>query len=93
MQADLIEIDADNRLLLISPITNAADDCCMLIRQGQNPPRDNTLLKGVNTVIPSLRIKYLEVLKNGKDLIIQTISDKNVPGNLRNVPVPVPGSG
>ena len=82
MQAELIEIDNDNRLLLISPFTNAADALSYV---------DQTRPKTASEIIPWLKggkysysiitEKNLELLKNSKDLEkYRQFLDKNVPG-------------
>lgn len=82
MQAELIEIDADNRLLLISPFKNAAEAVTYV---------DQTRPKTANEILPWLRggkysysiitDKNLELLKNSKDLDkYRQFLDKNIPG-------------
>lgn len=82
MQAELIDIDADNRLLLISPFKNATEALTYV---------DQTRPKTANEIIPWLKggkysysiitDKNLEVLKNSKDLDkYKQFLDKNVPG-------------
>lgn len=82
MQAELVEIDADNRLLLISPFANAAEALAYV---------DQTRPKTANEIIPWLKggkysysiitDKNLEVLKNSKDIDkYKQFLDKNVPG-------------
>lgn len=82
MQAELIEIDTDNRMLLISPFKNAAE---ALIYVDQTKP------KTANEIIPWLKggkynysiitDKNLEILKNSKDLDkYKQFLDKNIPG-------------
>jgi hypothetical protein len=82
MQAELVEIDNDNRLLLISPFKNAAEAVAYV---------DQTRPKTSNEIIPWLKGgKYsysiiteqnLEILKNSKDLDkYKQFLDKNVPG-------------
>ena len=82
MQAELIEIDTDNRLLLISPFKNATEALAYI---------DQTRPKTANEIIPWLKggkysysiitDKNLEILKNSKDLDkYRQFLDKNVPG-------------
>ncbi len=82
MQAELIEIDADNRLLLISPFKNAAEALTYV---------DQTKPKTANEIIPWLKggkynysiitDKNLELLKNSKDIDkYKQFLEKNVPG-------------
>jgi hypothetical protein len=82
MQAELIEIDNDNRLLLISPFKNAAEAVTYV---------DQTRPKTSNEIIPWLKggkysysiitEKNLEILKNSKDIDkYKQFLDKNVPG-------------
>lgn len=82
MQAELIEIDADNRLLLISPFTNAAE--ALLYVDQTKPKTANEIipwLKGGKYSYSIITDKNLEVLKNSKDLDkYRQFLDKNVPG-------------
>ncbi len=82
MQAELIEIDTDNRLLLISPFKNAPEAMTYI---------DQTRPKTANEIIPWLKggkysysiitDKNLEILKNYKDLDkYKQFLDKNIPG-------------
>lgn len=82
MQAELIEIDTANHLLLISPFKNAAEAILYI---------DQTRPKTANEIIPWLKggkysysiitAKNLEILKNNKDLEkYKQFLDKNVPG-------------
>jgi len=82
MQAELIEIDADNRMLLISPFKNAAEALTYV---------DQTEPKTANEIIPWLKggkysysiitDKNLEILKNSKDIDkYKQFLEKNVPG-------------
>jgi hypothetical protein len=82
MQAELIEIDADNRLLLISPFTNAAE--ALLYVDQTKPKTANEIipwLKGGKYSYSIITDKNLEVLKNSKDIDkYKQFLDKNVPG-------------
>lgn len=82
MQAELVEVDADNRLLLISPFANAAEATDYI---------DQTRPKTASEIIPWLtggRYFYLiinnqnlEVLKNSKDINkYQEFLKQNIPG-------------
>ena len=82
MQAELIEIDTANRLLLISPFKNATEALAYI---------DQTRPKTASEIIPWLKggkysysiitDKNLEILKNSKDLDkYKKFLDKNVPG-------------
>ncbi|HKZ67040.1 MAG TPA: hypothetical protein VJ111_11810, partial [Chitinophagaceae bacterium] len=82
MQAELIEIDADNRMLLISPFKNATEAIAYV---------DQTKPKTANEIIPWLKggkysysiitDKNLKILKNNKDIDkYKQFLDKNVPG-------------
>ncbi len=82
MQAELIEIDTDNRVLLISPFKNAADALTYI---------DQTSPKTASEIIPWLKggkysysiitEKNLEILKNNKDIDkYKQFLDKNIPG-------------
>ena len=82
MQAELIEIDADNRMLLISPFKNAAEALTYV---------DQTRPKTANEIIPWLKggkysysiitDKNLEILKNSKDIDkYKQFLEKNIPG-------------
>ena len=82
MQAELIEIDADNRLLLISPFKNAAEAITYI---------DQTRPKTASEIVPWLKggkysysiitDKNLEVLKNSKDIDkYKQFLEKNIPG-------------
>ena len=82
MSADLMEIDKDNRLLLISPFKNAAEAVAYV---------DETRPKTATNIIPWLKGgKYfyiiinatnLEVLKAGKDVeAYRQFLDRNIPG-------------
>jgi len=82
MQAELIEIDADNRLLLISPFKNTAEAVAYV---------DQTRPKTANEILPWLKggkytysiitDKNLGILKGSKDLDkYKQFLDSNVPG-------------
>ena len=82
MQAELIEIDTENRLLLISPFKNAAE---ALTYVDQTRPKTSSeiipWLKGGKYSYSIITDKNLEVLKNSKDLDkYKQFLDKNVPG-------------
>jgi len=82
MTAELIEIDADNRLLLISPFKNAQEaidyvDKTRPITASQIVP----WLKGGKYSYSIITDRNLETLKNSKDLDkYKQFLDKNVPG-------------
>jgi len=82
MQAELIEIDTENKMLLISPFKDAAEALVYI---------DQTRPKTANEIIPWLKggkysysiitEKNLEVLRNSKDIDkYKQFLDKNVPG-------------
>ena len=82
MQAELIEIDSANRLLLISPFKNSTEALAYV---------DQTRPKTANEIIPWLKggkysysiitDKNLEILKNSKDIDkYRQFLEKNVPG-------------
>ncbi|HZI52778.1 MAG TPA: hypothetical protein VFD56_03710 [Chitinophagaceae bacterium] len=82
MQAELIEIDTENKMLLISPFKDAAEALVYI---------DQTRPKTANEIIPWLKggkysysiitEKNLEILKNSKDIDkYKQFLDKNVPG-------------
>ena len=82
MQAELIEIDNENKMVLISPFKDAAEALVYI---------DQTRPKTANEIIPWLKggkysysiitAKNLEVLKNSKDIDkYKQFLDKNVPG-------------
>ncbi|MGK2861376.1 MAG: tetratricopeptide repeat protein [Chitinophagaceae bacterium] len=82
MQAELIEIDTDNRLLLISPFKNAAD---ALVYIDQTRPKTASeiipWLKGGKYSYSIITEKNLEILKNNKDIDkYKQFLDKNIPG-------------
>jgi outer membrane protein assembly factor BamD (BamD/ComL family) len=82
MQAALIELDSDNRLLLISPFKDAAD---ALAYVDQTRPRTASeilpWLKGGKYSYSILTEKNLEVLKKTKDFEkYRQFLDKNLPG-------------
>ena len=82
MQAELIEIDSENKMLLISPFKDAAEALVYI---------DQTRPKTANEIIPWLKggkynysiitEKNLEILRNSKDIDkYKQFLDKNVPG-------------
>ena len=82
MQAELIEIDAENKMLLISPFKDAAEALVYI---------DQTRPKTANEIIPWLKggkysysiitEKNLEILRSSKDIDkYKQFLDKNVPG-------------
>ena len=82
MQAELVEIDTENRLLLISPFKNAAE---ALTYVDQTRPKTSSeiipWLKGGKYSYSIITEKNLEVLKNSKDIDkYKQFLDKNVPG-------------
>ena len=82
MQAELIEIDNENKLLLISPFKDAADAVAYI---DQTRPKTATeiipWLKGGKYSYSIITEKNLEVLKNSKDIDkYRQFLDKNVPG-------------
>ncbi len=82
MQAELIDIDADNRLLLISPFQNAAEAITYV---DQTKPRTASeiipWLKGGKYSFSIITERNLEILKNSKDLEkYKQFLDKNLPG-------------
>lgn len=82
MQAELVEIDADNRLLLISPFKNAAEAVEYI---DQVKPKTTTeivpWLKGGKFTYSIINEKNLEVLKNNKEIDkYQQFLQQNVPG-------------
>ena len=82
MSAELVTIDADNRLLLISPFKNAQEaidyvDKTRPITASQIVP----WLKGGKYTFSIITDRNLETLKNSKDLDkYRQFLDKNVPG-------------
>ncbi|HEY6502484.1 MAG TPA: hypothetical protein VIZ28_00795, partial [Chitinophagaceae bacterium] len=82
MTAELVEIDADNRLLIISPFKNAQEaiayvDQTRPITASQIVP----WLKGGKYTFSIITERNLEILKNSKDLDkYKQFLDKNVPG-------------
>jgi outer membrane protein assembly factor BamD (BamD/ComL family) len=82
MQAELVDIDADNRLLLISPFTNAAE--ALLYVEQTRPKTASEIipwLKGGKYSYSIITDKNLGVLKDSKDLDkYKQFLDKNVPG-------------
>ncbi|MBC7949213.1 MAG: tetratricopeptide repeat protein [Chitinophagaceae bacterium] len=82
MTAELIEIDADNRLVLISPFKTAAEaityvDQTRPVTSSQIVP----WLKGGKYTYSIITEKNLDILKNSKDLDkYRQFLDKNVPG-------------
>lgn len=82
MTAELIEIDADNRLLIISPFKNAQEAIAYV---DQTRPVTATQivpwLKGGKYTYSIITDRNLETLKNSKDLEkYRQFLDKNVPG-------------
>src|SRR6185295_18261550 len=82
MQAELIEIDNENKMLLISPFKDAADALTYI---DQTRPKTATeiipWLKGGKYSYSIITEKNLEVLKNSKDIDkYKQFLDKNVPG-------------
>ena len=82
MQAELVEVDTDNRLLLISPFKNAAE--AMTYVDQTRPKTSSEIipwLKGGKYSYSIITEKNLEILKNSKDLDkYKQFLDKNVPG-------------
>ena len=82
MQAELVGIDNDNRLLLISPFKNAAE--AMTYVDQTRPKTSSEIipwLKGGKYSYSIITEKNLEILKNNKDLDkYKQFLDKNVPG-------------
>jgi hypothetical protein len=82
MNAELIEIDADNRLLLISPFKNSQEaveyvDKTRPVTATQIVP----WLKGGKYSYSIITERNLEVLKNSKDMDkYRQFLDKNIPG-------------
>ena len=65
MQAELIEIDSDNRLLLISPFKNAAEAITYVDQTRPNTANEIIpWLKGGKYTYSIITDKNLEVLKN-----------------------------
>ena len=82
MQTELVEIDTDNRLLLISPFKNAAEAIAYV---DQTQPKTSTeivpWLKGGKYTYSIITEKNLDVLKNTKDIEKYTeFLQKSVPG-------------
>jgi hypothetical protein len=82
MNAELIVIDADNRLLLVSPFKNAQEAIAYV---DQTRPVTSTQivpwLKGGKYTYSIITDKNLDLLKNSKDLEqYRQFLDKNVPG-------------
>lgn len=82
MQAELVEIDNDNRLLLISPFKNAIEAVAYI---DQTRPKTSTeivpWLKGGKYTYSIITEKNLEVLKDSKDINAYTqFLEKMVPG-------------
>lgn len=82
MQAELVEIDNDNRLLLISPFKNAAEAIAYV---DQTKPKTSSeivpWLKGGKYTYSIITEKNLEVLKGNKDINAYTqFLEKMVPG-------------
>jgi hypothetical protein len=82
MTAELIEIDADNRLLLMSPFKNAVE-AITYVDQTRPKTASEILpwLKGGKYTYSIITEKNLEILKNSKDLDkYRQFMDKNLPG-------------
>jgi len=82
MQAELVEIDNDNRLLLISPFKNAAEAIAYI---DQTKPKTSSeivpWLKGGKYTYSIITDKNLDVLKGSKDINAYTqFLEKMVPG-------------
>lgn len=82
MQAELVEIDADNRLLLISPFKNAAEAIAYI---DQTKPKTSTeivpWLKGGKYTYSIITEKNLDLLKNNKDIDKYTqFLQNSIPG-------------
>jgi hypothetical protein len=82
MQAELVEIDTDNRLLLVSPFKNAAEAIAYV---DQTKPKTSTeivpWLKGGKYTYSIITEKNLQVLKGNKDINAYTeFLQKMVPG-------------
>jgi hypothetical protein len=85
MQAELIDIDTDNKLLLISPFKNSTEAIAYV---DQTRPRTaNEIvpwLKGGKYTYSIITEKNLEVLKNSKDIDkYKQFLDKNIPGKFQ----------
>lgn len=82
MQAELVEIDNDNRLLLISPFKNASEAIAYIDQT--KPKTSNEIvpwLKGGKYTYSIITEKNLEVLKGSKDINAYTqFLEKMVPG-------------
>jgi hypothetical protein len=82
MNAELIEIDSDNRLLLISPFKNAQEAIDYVERT--RPVTATQIvpwLKGGKYSYSIITERNLDVLKNSKDLDkYKQFLDKNFPG-------------
>ncbi|MET0637676.1 MAG: hypothetical protein ABWZ25_16725 [Chitinophagaceae bacterium] len=82
MTADLVEIDKDNRLLLISPFTDA-EEAVEYIDQTRPKTATNIIpwLKGGKYFYIIINEQNLNVLKAGKDVEkYRQFLDKNIPG-------------
>ncbi len=82
MQAELIEIDSENKMVLISPFKDAAD---ALAYVEQTRPKTATeiipWMKGGKYSYSIITEKNLEVLRNSKDIDkYKQFLDKNIPG-------------
>ncbi|MGN6293501.1 MAG: tetratricopeptide repeat protein [Chitinophagaceae bacterium] len=82
MQAELVEIDNDNRLLLISPFKNAAEAIAYI---DQTKPKTSSeivpWLKGGKYTYSIITDKNLDVLKGSKDInAYMQFLEKMVPG-------------
>jgi outer membrane protein assembly factor BamD (BamD/ComL family) len=85
MQAELIDIDNENKLLLISPFKNATEATAYV---DQTKPRTaNEIvpwLKGGKYTYSIITERNLEVLKNSKDIDkYKQFLDKNIPGKFQ----------
>ncbi len=82
MDAELVQVDADTRLLLISPFTNAAD--AMTYVDATKPKTASTIipwLKGGKYSYIIITAENLEILKASKDVNkYKEFLDKNMPG-------------
>ena len=82
MNAELVEMDADNRLLLISPFKNAQEAIDYVDRS--RPKTSSQIvpwLKGGKYIYSIITERNLEVLKNSKDIDkYRQFLDRNFPG-------------
>ena len=82
MEAELVEIDAENRLLLINPFKNA-EEAMAYIDQTKPKTASEILpwLKGGKYSFLIITEKNLENLKNSKDIEkYRQFLEKNLPG-------------